>query len=197
MKKRIPNILSIVRLCVSASLVGFSLQRMYAVFIAVYCAIAVTDSADGYLARKWKVCSEIGAKLDGLGDLSIFLFGFASLVIMYFDPDPSRGLSWALRQTLPPLILAMAGKLWVFVFTKIRFGQWNMMHTYLNKALGVLLFVAVPLFVGLRDINRWYVHAVCLLAYVSVIEDTLILRKAKEYNVNFKGLLFHKMVGGG
>jgi len=72
-KKSFPNILSIFRVaCAVAGFIAgfFSDGRDYIrwVFIGFFAASMIADAFDGFLARKWKVCSELGSRLDTLGD---------------------------------------------------------------------------------------------------------------------------------
>lgn len=67
-KKYIPNILTASRLLFTPIVIFLGLTNHYKILIAVAIVIALTDFADGYLARKWNVVSEIGARLDVIGD---------------------------------------------------------------------------------------------------------------------------------
>jgi CDP-diacylglycerol--glycerol-3-phosphate 3-phosphatidyltransferase len=182
-------LLSCFRIAFSALLLLFcddTLQERL-IFTLLYFAIAITDALDGFLARRYHWESKLGAKLDGLGDLTIFIFGF--ICLMFLLPvnyeNPTR--------TLLTLGVAIALKAFSFVLTRVRFKEWNMMHTLLNKFLGAALYCAVPVFMWLRSINYWFVLAISIVAAISVLEDTVILFTADHYDADHKGLLFEKI----
>ena len=68
MIKYVPNILTSFRIIsIPFIIVLFNLNKIeLAIIIAIFTAI--TDCFDGYIARKFKVESEFGAKLDAVSD---------------------------------------------------------------------------------------------------------------------------------
>jgi CDP-diacylglycerol---glycerol-3-phosphate 3-phosphatidyltransferase len=87
-RRQVPNFLSISRVPASALfLLVFSVSDPLGFWIAVFIAVGalITDFADGYLARRWKVVSEAGYFLDGLGD-KCFTIAFC-LVISRIMPS--------------------------------------------------------------------------------------------------------------
>ena len=186
MKKYIPNMLSISRILFASSLFFFTGgdMRNKIVFTVIYCLISVTDMLDGFLARRLHAQSKWGAKLDGLGDLAMFIVGFICLMfLMRLDFGDRR--AWALGT----LGVGIALKAFSFVLTRVRFKEWNMMHTHLNKFLGAALYLAVPIFLWMGEINFWVVLAFVLVAALSVAEDTYILCTSSSYNANHRGIV--------
>ncbi len=82
MKKIIPDLLTLSRLLVTPLVIylGVNNQFFSLIFLAIF--IALTDFLDGKLARRWNVTSELGAKLDTIGDKCL---AFALLAILIFD----------------------------------------------------------------------------------------------------------------
>ena len=66
--KQIPNILSAVRILLSFLLLA--LTKDTTLFLIVYLIIGISDVLDGWLARSLQVQSELGARLDSIGDLA-------------------------------------------------------------------------------------------------------------------------------
>src|SRR5277367_3529562 len=89
---QIPNLITSVRLLAALVLVAFCLfDRTLAVssFVGLFAAVGVSDMLDGFIARRFNWCSEFGAKLDSLADLSLY---FAVLIFL------SINSTFALRQ---------------------------------------------------------------------------------------------------
>lgn len=56
--------------------------------LAVYAVAALSDAADGYVARHWHQRSRLGARLDPLADKLIVNLGFVFIAANpHFDPD--------------------------------------------------------------------------------------------------------------
>ena len=71
LQKHIPNILTIFRIIlIPVFVVLFYLPPAWSNLVAglVFIIAALTDLLDGYLARKWQVCSRFGAFLDPVAD---------------------------------------------------------------------------------------------------------------------------------
>ena len=65
----IPNLLSVVRLLLIPVIVWLYCQRQaYHMALAVLILSAVTDIADGMIARKWNLVSDLGKALDPVAD---------------------------------------------------------------------------------------------------------------------------------
>ena len=69
--KHIPNILSASR--ISLCLPLLLADAMTLPFWVLYLIAGLTDMLDGFLARRWRVESKLGAKLDSLADFVFVL----------------------------------------------------------------------------------------------------------------------------
>lgn len=67
-KKQIPNILTGFRLVIAPIILIFGFFGNVKIVLALTILGELTDLFDGYLARKWKVVSQFGAKLDAVSD---------------------------------------------------------------------------------------------------------------------------------
>ena len=84
MKKKIPNILSIVRIAlVPVFLVLFFLPfyGMRFAALGVFLVASLTDFLDGYLARKWKAQSDVGNFLDTIADKMLVCAAVIAVVV--------------------------------------------------------------------------------------------------------------------
>ena len=68
MLKHVPNILTIIRFILVPFIVGFALQDNYIVAAVFLILSAITDVADGYIARKFNFITDFGKLMDPLAD---------------------------------------------------------------------------------------------------------------------------------
>ncbi|MDG5766118.1 CDP-diacylglycerol--glycerol-3-phosphate 3-phosphatidyltransferase [Balneolales bacterium ANBcel1] len=91
--KRIPNILSLLRILLAPLFVYLYLQDAFfwaALGMVVFIVAAITDYLDGYLARRLKVSSSLGMFLDPLADKILTFAGFICLPLI----DPAQFPWW-------------------------------------------------------------------------------------------------------
>lgn len=189
--KYIPNTLSIFRLIASFSLLLITQIKdpltMRITFTTAYLLIGGTDAIDGIIARKFHCESLFGAKIDNIADTSVFVTSFISMVwLLRLKFTPSFLIC------VIPLFIGVALKIFIFTLTRVRFGEWNSMHTYTNKAFGVVIFLSVPACLWIGSLDVKLAIGLMVFAAITAAEDTYILLKSKTYNVNHKGLLFER-----
>ena len=91
----LPNILTLVGVCIGLSSIKFALDTRYELAIIAIVFAAVMDGLDGRIARLIKGTSKVGKELDSLTD--VISFGVAPAFIMYFWSLNSLGkFGWLL-----------------------------------------------------------------------------------------------------
>ena len=78
----LPNILTLVGVCIGLSSIKFALDAKYELAIIAVVFAAMIDGLDGRIARLIKGTSKVGKELDSLTD--VISFGVAPAFIMYF-----------------------------------------------------------------------------------------------------------------
>jgi len=186
--KHVPNMLSGLRIPLSIALLFLTTPQRLPLFVAVYLVNGLTDVLDGRIARRFHVESALGSKLDAVGDS--LLFG-AAAICMIFLADLTMRLPMVTYLAVlgPGVVYKIAN---VFV-TRVRFKQWNMMHTTLNKTVFVTLYFYVPVFLLLGEVNFGMVLAISALICVACLEETVTLLRLEEYDVNCKGIVGEKV----
>lgn len=81
MKKYIPNILTSFRIVAIPFIIYLGIFDHYILLIILAALVALTDSFDGMLARKWNVVSELGGVLDAVADK---LLAISLLIILIY-----------------------------------------------------------------------------------------------------------------
>ena len=184
MIKHVPNALSISRIFLALGLMPLawlSEQRIYLIlFTIVYFTIGLTDFLDGYIARKFKVETLLGSKLDAVGDSFMFLCGFASLFLARVDLG-----GWRTLLTIGVALLYKAVNVFI---TYARFREMNMMHTWLSKFVFNVIYVCGPVFVLMSRIDYRLVVAFTIGILLHCVEETITLMKMTEYDGDNKGI---------
>ncbi len=166
MKRHAANIITLFRIPLSLCLL---LPMNIGPFLGLYFLCGFTDLLDGIVARKLKLQSTLGARLDSAADLlmvGVIVFKlFEKGMISYFLP-------WLIAITAMRILSMLV----VFLKHKI-FG---VLHTWANKATGLLLFFVLPLTYLISDKTvGWVVIAVALYA---ALEELVINIKEKTFH---------------
>ena len=128
MKKYIPNILTASRILFTPIVIYLGLTNQYTILIAIAILIAFTDFLDGYLARKWNVVSELGARLDVIGDkmlaigllLILLIKNHAFFYVLIFECVISAlNLYFYFRKGIAASLLVGKFKTWIIFITII------------------------------------------------------------------------------
>jgi len=175
----IPNILSISRI-VASILLLFFFDNLKA-FIPLYLFAGISDILDGFLARRFKVESSSGARLDSIGDTFFFIILLVYLFIAQQD---------IMLRYIIPIIAIAAVKLSSILIGLIKFRKLTMLHTIANKATGLLVYL-IPLFIWL-GVNQ-FITFIIVIALLAATEEMIILIKSpRNYiEINRKGLFIH------
>jgi CDP-diacylglycerol--glycerol-3-phosphate 3-phosphatidyltransferase len=181
--KYVPNVLSVFRILFSIAL-PFTAGRL-PVFVPLYLLLGLSDFLDGRIARHFHAESAIGAKLDGLGDTLLSLSSFVSVVFLM-----------KLEMDLPKILLigctVIGLKVGVAILTRVRFKQWNGLHTYGNKALGGMLYFALLVCAFTKKISLVMILIMAAYMVLTVVDEVAILLTSETYNVDHKGYLIEK-----
>ena len=157
--RALPNALSLLRLTGAATL---AFLPVGAGFWAVYLLCGLSDMLDGALARRLKAESELGSKLDSLGDLAFVIVCAVRL--------------------LPGLELAAWAWAWIGIIAAVKLlcfaAAKEIPHTKLNKLTGACLFALLPV-VSLWE-HDYTVAFLCTVASLSAAQELAgIIRKYK------------------
>lgn len=152
--RHLPNCITALRIFGTISLLFTEPLSLW--FYIVYCVAAATDLLDGFIARKFKLTSDLGAKLDSAADLVFY----AVMIILI----------------LPILIEKLPVEIWygvglilflraiIYLYAAIRFHRFASTHSIINKITSACVF-AIPFLLILpgRDITFWTITAFGIL----------------------------------
>lgn len=80
--KTFVNLLSVFRICVAFAIIPTLMLQWYWVSVILFALGAISDWMDGFLARKFNVCSKLGGVLDHIGDKLLVVITFIMLALM-------------------------------------------------------------------------------------------------------------------
>ncbi|MGH8658421.1 MAG: CDP-alcohol phosphatidyltransferase family protein [Gammaproteobacteria bacterium] len=141
-------------------------------FLALLGAVFVTDAADGFIARKFKLESELGAKLDSTADWVIY--SVIPIAAWWLWPELVKRELFFVALVIVSYTVPVAWGL-------IKFGVFTSYHTRSVKlAAGLMGFTVIVFFAG-GPVWPFRVAAViCVVAALEEIAITAVLPKQKR-----------------
>ncbi len=170
--KRAPCIISFSRILLVGVLwwLALALPRENVLFAAVFLLCVVTDALDGYVARRWKLESNLGAKLDNIADTLVYLslVGWIYLLIPKLLLDNLALIGSTLAIYLADLALQF-----------LRHGKRVPLHLLSGKLASVLLFVFVlhSLVFGVNELLKWLTFGVI---FFCLFEEIYLLATRRD-----------------
>ena len=179
----IPNVITSIRII--AAIVLLFLAFPSVPFFIVYGACGLSDALDGFLARKLNASTKFGSILDSISDL-IF---YTAMAIKLF-PTLLSSLNWShWIFIITPFVCHMLA----YLICAIKFKKFSAVHTYANKALGLLVFIFPFFFIGdIYLLYTLYIYIGGVIAIYSGFEIVLIHLIAKRYDERNKSVFLIK-----
>jgi CDP-diacylglycerol--glycerol-3-phosphate 3-phosphatidyltransferase len=194
--KNLPNALSLARLilCVAAPIIGIftdgTRDAAYWVVVSIFLFGIVSDIADGYIARRFNICTRFGANLDAIAD---YLLVLAVAVFAFFQVRIFDGVDRTMSIVAGICVgVLFVWKLLAIGITKLKFGQFNSMHTYFNKAIGGFIMISAMTFILMLEVVLPVLWIMFGAIFIAFSEEIILVLHDKVYNVNRKGFLFDK-----
>lgn len=175
--KWIPNFITISRMFLSLMLPFIIHQPELFLFVFLLCGI--TDILDGYLARKWGVNNNLGAKLDSIADTMLFL------IMTYLA---IRLLGDRISSFIPIILVIIVVRFFNVIFAYTKYGCFLMVHTLANKATGLCIYGVILIYQIIPRME--FVWIAFTIAFLSAIEETLLHITQKYPDPERKGLFF-------
>ncbi|WP_437393141.1 CDP-alcohol phosphatidyltransferase family protein [Olivibacter sp. SA151] len=138
-----------------------------------------TDAIDGFLARRYKVVSVMGAKMDSIADDLTILVAIVGLFVYHKD-FVYEEYSWIL--VLLFLFLFQVGS------ALIRYGKFTSFHTYLAKVAAVAqaLFLIPSFFLTTPSLPLFYIAIA--LTTLDLLEETIMVWLLPKWKADVKGI---------
>ena len=164
--KALPNAITILRFLGAVCLLFFGVGSV--AFWAIYFVCGISDMVDGYLARKFRCESKIGALLDSLADL-VFV---ACCCYQFLSALAFPRWLWIWGGVI------VAIKVINQISALVMYKKFRFPHTIANKITGVLLVVGVPLTIFLE--SNVPIILVAVVATFAAVQEGHFIRTRLE-----------------
>ena len=160
--RNIPNAITLLRLGLVPLMAYFAASGAYAIALPIFLVAALSDLADGYIARRFKVVSSLGALLDPVADkLNMFV---ATVVLAWQDLLPI----WLAAAIIGRDIVIVVGA----IGYRLARGRLEIKPTHLSKVntfieFAVLLLV-MAMAAGWIDAGAW-IRMLFAIVFVTVL----------------------------
>ena len=176
--RRVPNILTSLRIAAIPVLVWLAAVRMSAAFTALMIACLIGDLVDGFLARALNAASPLGAMLDSVADA--LLFAVCAFGAWRLHPE-IVGAHRAAFVAIPAIWLGE------YAAALLRYGRLSAFHTYLARMAAYVLGLVVGLlFIG--AFQAWLLYVALALAIISTSEELILLWILPTWRSDVRGL---------
>ena len=173
----IPNLISFSRIIISFVLL--TVMDSTPIFLSLFLIAGISDVADGYIARRFNWVTAAGAKLDSIADIVFHLVIFIILYIKY---------RWVLEENALFFFVVLGIKLLSVIVSRIKFRKIVFLHTFANKATGLIVFFAVPII--MVTMNNSFIPVLLGIAVIAALEELIIIITEDKIDLNRKSLFF-------
>jgi CDP-diacylglycerol--glycerol-3-phosphate 3-phosphatidyltransferase len=173
-----PNLVSTLRILIAPLLLVLALLQMEHWFLGMLLFSAFTDVVDGYLARRLKMITTLGAHLDSWGDFTIYST-MAVCAWILWPEITRRELIYYAMILFSFLLPALVGL--------VKFGKLTGYHTWAVKLAVFATFVGyLALYSGLAS---WPFALASILCVIAGTEEILISVTLREERTDVRSIL--------
>jgi len=173
------NGITLYRVIAAPFLLVLLFTRNYELFKWLLALSFFTDLIDGYLARKFKVTSVMGTRLDSIGDDLTVLTALIGLFVI----NPAF-----IKAHITELVFLFV----VFVietgYAFYRYGRMTNFHTYLAKLAAFLQGVFLLVAIVFDEPNLILFYAAAGITLLELLEEIVITSILPDWRSNVKGL---------
>ncbi len=128
--KKLPNTITGMRMLGTVALL-FT-EPLTTWFYIIYAITGITDVLDGFVARKFNITSEFGAKLDSAADLLFYAVMFIMVMPYLWKILPTA--IWYF------VVFVLVLRILAYTTAAIKFRRFAASHSIINKITGALVF---------------------------------------------------------
>jgi cardiolipin synthase (CMP-forming) len=174
----IPNLITIYRLLAFPLILYFAIagkETLFAIFLIIN---LVTDAIDGFIARRFNMETEIGAKLDSFADNLTYVLVFIGIYVFKLEDFLQYKVSF---------LIFIGMLLLTVIFSLIKFRKFPSLHMYITKIGGYIQGAFFICLFTIGFITPFY-YFVISWGILGAIESIVIQIAIPEMRSNVKGL---------
>jgi cardiolipin synthase (CMP-forming) len=177
-KLNVPNCLSLYRILISPLIFYFAFSRQESLFAIFIVINLVSDVVDGYVARKFNMESEFGARLDTIADNFTYILAFTGILIFKLDD---------LIPHLTSFLVFFGMMIATQVVSLFRFGRFPSLHLYSTKIGGYIQGAFLISLFTYGFVAPFY-YFMIIWGILSAVEHIIIQFIIPRMRSNVKGL---------
>lgn len=169
----IPNVITSYRLFMAPVILYFIIsgqENLFAIFLVIN---LLTDAIDGYIARRFKMETEIGARLDAFADYVTYVLVFIGLFVFKMDD---------LRPYLVSALIFISMLVLTVIVSLIRFRKFHSYHTIIEKSGGYVqaIFFICLFTIGLIAPLYYFMIVLGILGAIETIAIDMLLPEMRS-----------------
>lgn len=174
----IPNLITLYRLLVFPLILYFAIAGKESLFAILLVINLLTDAIDGFIARRFKMETELGARMDSFADNLTYVLFFIGIYIFKREDFLPHQVS---------LFIWIGFLLLTIILSLLKFGRFPSFHLYTTKIGGYIqgLFFISLFTVGFNA--PFYYFAICW-GIMGAIEHIAIQLVIPEMRSNVRGI---------
>ena len=173
------NGITLYRIIAAPILLVLLFTKQYDIFKWLLGVSFFTDLIDGYLARKFKVTSIVGTRLDSIGDDLTVLVGLIALFVLKLE---------FIKQHIIIFILLLVLFLVQTTYALIRYRKMTNFHTYLAKTAALLQGVFLILVFFTEEPSLVLFYAATIITMLELTEEIILVNLLPQWQANVKGI---------
>ncbi|HKR05482.1 MAG TPA: CDP-alcohol phosphatidyltransferase family protein [Bacteroidia bacterium] len=175
----IVNLITRYRIAAAPVLVVLIITHQAVLFKWLLAVSFLTDAVDGYLARKYKVTSRFGSRLDSIGDdLTI-----AAAIVGLFVLKPGFIRSEIILVSILLVLFILQN-----IFAYFRYHKQTSFHTYTAKVAAVLQgFFMLSIFFLPHPVLILF-YAAAWITIIDLVEEIILISLLPKWEADVKGV---------
>jgi len=173
------NGITLYRVIAAPFLLVLLFTKQYDIFKWLLGVSFFTDLIDGYLARKFKVSSILGTRLDSIGDDLTVLVGLIALFVLKLE---------FIKQHIIILILLLVLFLVQTTYAFIRYRKMTNFHTYLAKTAALLQGFFLILVFFTEEPSPILFYTATIVTMLELTEEIILVNSLPQWKANVKGI---------
>lgn len=175
----LPNIISVLRMISIPFMLFFIFSENEMIFKWILFFSLISDILDGFIARVFKLQTELGASLDAMADLGMYCCAVLGLFIFKIV---------FLKNYWIEISIVFGFFIIARILTFIRYKKiFNSFHSYLSKVMAYVQGVFIMI-LFLIDFKWYFFYPAIIIGIISNIEECILLFLLKKDEINVKGL---------